>query len=242
MTVIDTVTIPARFNGPPQSGNGGYSAGRAAAYLTEPVSVSLRAPPPLDKPMEVRRGGDGTVEFFSGDACVLHAAPSALAVEPPPAPSFSAAEDAMLAFPSVEDHPFPTCFVCGHHRHEGDGLCIYSGKNPESFGVAAVWRPHPAFADDRGVVRPEIVWAAMDCPSGFAMTATENPCLLGRMTASIARLPEVGEPTRIRGWRLSVDGRKQTTASAIYDEDGAVIAKCETLWIQLRSKTPPPAA
>ena len=44
----DSVTIPARFNGPLDSGNGGYSAGALAALLDGAAEVSLRRPVPLD--------------------------------------------------------------------------------------------------------------------------------------------------------------------------------------------------
>jgi hypothetical protein len=44
--VSDSVTIPARFNGPHESGNGGYSAGALAAFLDGAAEVSLRRPVP----------------------------------------------------------------------------------------------------------------------------------------------------------------------------------------------------
>jgi hypothetical protein len=51
-----TLTIPARFNGPPSSANGGYTCGLVAGLVgTEVASVSLRAPPPLERPLAVRR-------------------------------------------------------------------------------------------------------------------------------------------------------------------------------------------
>ena len=47
--MTDTLSIPAFFNGPPESGNGGYTCGRVAELVdAEVVEVSLRSPPPLD--------------------------------------------------------------------------------------------------------------------------------------------------------------------------------------------------
>ena len=50
-----TITIPGGFNGPDGSGNGGYSAGLLAERLTRvggtAVQVTLRTPPPLDRPL-----------------------------------------------------------------------------------------------------------------------------------------------------------------------------------------------
>jgi hypothetical protein len=49
------VTIPAQFNGPDHSGNGGYVAGMIAQQVdldgTGPVTSTLRIPPPLDVPL-----------------------------------------------------------------------------------------------------------------------------------------------------------------------------------------------
>ena len=44
-----SLSIPARFNGPPASGNGGYSCGVLAACVAGPARVRLHAPPPLDR-------------------------------------------------------------------------------------------------------------------------------------------------------------------------------------------------
>jgi len=43
----DSLFIPPRFCGPSGSDNGGYACGRIAAYLSGPVTVTLRRPPPL---------------------------------------------------------------------------------------------------------------------------------------------------------------------------------------------------
>jgi hypothetical protein len=48
--VTEALTIPARFNGPPGSGHGAYSAGLLAGRLgAEEVELSLRAPLPLER-------------------------------------------------------------------------------------------------------------------------------------------------------------------------------------------------
>jgi hypothetical protein len=65
---VTTVSVPARFNGPPASGQGGYSSGVLTAHLAGPAAVLLRRPIPLDQELEVRvekddakRVADGTV-------------------------------------------------------------------------------------------------------------------------------------------------------------------------------------
>ena len=59
-----TLIVPARFNGPPGSANGGYFSGRLAACLLAvsggsappaAITVTLRKPPPLEEPMDLVR-------------------------------------------------------------------------------------------------------------------------------------------------------------------------------------------
>ena len=50
--MMAVVSIPSRFNGPPLSGNGGYSCGVLAAFIDGPAQVRLHVPPPLDNMSE----------------------------------------------------------------------------------------------------------------------------------------------------------------------------------------------
>ena len=56
----DTVVIPSRYRGPPQSGNGGYVSGVFAELLPrhpdKAPEITLRSPIPLDRTMIVKRG------------------------------------------------------------------------------------------------------------------------------------------------------------------------------------------
>ena len=53
--------IASRFNGPPNSGNGGYSCGVLAAFIDGPASIRLHVPPPLDAPLHVECTDAGDV-------------------------------------------------------------------------------------------------------------------------------------------------------------------------------------
>src|SRR5215469_940539 len=61
--MTDSLVIPSRFCGPTGSGNGGYVCGRIAAYLDDPVTVTLRRPPPLDTPMAVERDSISSIRI-----------------------------------------------------------------------------------------------------------------------------------------------------------------------------------
>src|SRR5690348_5360283 len=80
-----SLVIPARFCGPPGSGNGGYVCGRIAGYLGGPVTVTLRRPPPLGTAMAVDRDGDGSVRVRHGGTLIAEAdrAPGSPAPEAP---------------------------------------------------------------------------------------------------------------------------------------------------------------
>ena len=67
--MAESLTIPAHCNGPPGSGQGGYTCGVVAALVDgDSVRVSLRAPPPLERPLTVERGDGLTV--LDGDTVV----------------------------------------------------------------------------------------------------------------------------------------------------------------------------
>lgn len=233
MIVPGSLTIARRFNGPPDSGNGGYSAGLAAAFLEGPASVELRAPPPLDTPLEIVAADEG-VDVRQGETLVMRARPGAPTLKAPSAPSLAAARLGRSTYPAAEVHGLPTCFVCGPSRQPGDGLCIFAGPVEGFDGVADVWTPDDSLADEEGRVRPEFLWAALDCPSAFAITGNDTLMLLGRICARIDARPAPGEELIITGWHDRSEGRKHFTGSALYSARGDLLAKADTLWIELK--------
>ena len=61
-----TMTIPRRFCGPPNSANGGYVCGMLARHIPGAAEVTLRAPPPLEKPLDTIAKDDGIWELRDG--------------------------------------------------------------------------------------------------------------------------------------------------------------------------------
>lgn len=229
-----TLTIPARFNGPPDSGNGGYGCGAVASLLDTPAVVELRAPIPLDTPLEVSGTDDG-VEVHHRDALVARARPApAVELTPPSTVGLASASEAVDDYAGFVDHAFPTCFVCGPDRPAGDGLRIFPGPVPGAGVVAAPWTPDPSLATDDGRVRPELVWAALDCPSGFAVFDGRVAVLARMQVRRYADVP-VGEPVVVLAWRRGEEGRKLGAASAVQHPDGRVLAVADALWIELRA-------
>lgn len=231
----DPLVVPARFNGPPGSANGGYLAGRLAAYLEAPaVQVTLRQPPPLDAAMDVVVTEDGVRATFGG-ALVAEAALSALDVDPIDPVSFAMAAELAGTYAGLQNHPFPTCFVCGSDRDVPDGLALRPGRladRPDT--TASAWRPDASLVPDGSSTVPaEMVWAALDCPGGWAVDLVGRPAVLGRMTAQVDALPEVGDACVVMGRVLGQEGRKSFSASTLYDGDGRVLGRAHAVWIEV---------
>lgn len=227
--------IPSRFNGPPNSGNGGYSCGVLAAFIDGPARVRLHVPPPLDTPMSVLENAPGAVEMHAGDVHVGSAWAAPLELETPAAPTVEQAEEARSRYACYEGHVFPSCFVCGPGRPLHDGLELFPGPVDDWSLLASSWRPASDLCDVEGFVRPEIVWAALDCPGYFAcMGPNPKPAVLGELCAELNTAVPGGEDLVVYAWHLGEQGRKLYAGSALADRRGKVLARARATWILLR--------
>jgi hypothetical protein len=220
---VTGVVIPARFNGPPGSGHGGYSAGLVAAALGPSATVRLAAPPPLETEMTIEDTDYG-VRLMAGDTLVAEARPGRPAIDVPSPLDVTAAKRATESFVGRHDHPFPTCFGCGPEHP--DGLRIFPGPAGDDGLLAAPWTP---LDDD-----PAFVWAALDCPSGFACIPPGSPSVLATITAEVEAPVHPGETYVVTAWPISHDGRKHRGGAAIHDASGTRVAVADTLWITPR--------
>lgn len=200
------------------------------------ASVSLRRPPPLDRPLEVRRDG-ATVTVLDGEDVVAQGAPAQLSLDVPEPVSPAAARAARARHPWKDRHPFPTCFGCGTQRDRAEAIATLLGPVEGRDDVFAdTWVPQGEFADAAGRVTPRFVWAALDCPTGAAAVEPDTgPHVLANLTADPAIAPvRAGEEHVVMAWLRGRDGRKSRGASAILTADGGVCAVAEGLWIRLR--------
>src|SRR5262249_43882392 len=101
--VLDTVTISSRFNGPPESGNGGYTCGLLAQYLQGDVEVTLRVPPPLERSLAVVKTELG-VELRDGEVVVAQAKQVSLQVDVPAPPNLDDAKQAAAHYVGFHSH------------------------------------------------------------------------------------------------------------------------------------------
>ncbi|TDC01124.1 hypothetical protein E1091_03505 [Micromonospora fluostatini] len=229
--------IERRYVGPPDSGNGGWSAARfAAAVGGEPVDgeaiggdaagsgggaveVTLRRPVPVETPLTAVGG-----EIH--DPAGLVVAEVRPAVEPPPVVEPvdpAVARAASAAYPGLLHHPFPGCYVCGPAHP--DGLRIYPGRLPDGRTAAPFLVP----AD----VSVATVWAALDCPGGWTVLGPGRPYVLGRITARVTALPRPGDECVVTGRAGDVAGRKAQVYSSLYGPTGTLLGHARATWIAL---------
>jgi hypothetical protein len=244
---VATFSVPSRFNGPPASGQGGYSSAMLAAHLEGPAAVSLRRPIPLDEELEVRvekgdatRAENGTQGIVDGTVARAFDAAGELIAEAVPAPSLAAwdapsvsrkaAHRAKKCFTAPADGAFDHCFVCGRARHDGFG--VLTGPVEGTDLVAAPWTPPEWSGDSGGEVLPEFLWATLDCPGYFAIHGTDLMlAFLARQQTEVHTPVCVGVEYVVVGRPLERDGRKGFAATAILDADGELLAQSEQLLI-----------
>lgn len=126
--------------------------------------------------------------------------------------------------------------MCGPARAPGDGLRIFPGPVAGRDLVAAPWTPDASLADGRGAVRPEFLWAALDCPGGWAAIVADGggaPMLLGELAAHVLGAVRPGEPCVVMGWALGGEGRKRLAGAALLGADGAARAVAHATWVTI---------
>jgi hypothetical protein len=216
------ITLSRHYRGPLMSANGGYACGRLAAFVdADEVEVTLRLPPPLERPLDVERNGDG-VRLLDGDTLVAEAQPARVEIESPAPVSVDEAEAARERHVRDWSPDFRECYVCGVRE---DGLEI-------RVGLVAGREPLHASPIALRESGAEFVWAAIDCPGAYAVGAEgRGDIVLGRMTARVLRVPEVGEQCVVTSWPLGEDGRKLFAGTALFAEDGEPLALARQTWI-----------
>jgi len=235
---MEQTIIPAQFNGPERSGNGGYVCGMIADRLSGDSGVrtsSLRTPPPLDLPLTWEAGEDSVSLIEPPSTVVGTAVPGEFTADVLPCPTPEQAENGLAAYPGFHNHPFDRCFTCGTKREPGDGLRLFTGPIGDS-KVAAPWTAHENFGGPDGRINVPVMWAALDCPGGWAADFAKQPMVLGRMTSEVLRRPLVGEPCLSVGGLQRTEGRKFFTNTALYTVEGELLGRAEQIWISIDLK------
>ncbi len=238
------IRVARHYEGPPGTTNGGWACGLVAGLLTGPdasfgpaVEVTLRAPVPLETPVQTEVTGDSA--FLTGpDATVLArarllTADETAALAPPP-PFVPPAEAERAGAPDVcLQTPFPTCYVCGDERDGGLRITVGpvagDGRVTGNPRAAGVWVPPQTLGD----LPTRYVWAALDCPTGLVHLTDGGKALLGRLTMTMHRTPVTGEPLVVVAAATGVDRRKRFATAALYTPHGDLVANSVAVWITI---------
>ena len=228
------IIIDGQFNGPPESGNGGYVAGLVADLISEgpdTFEIALKAPPPMDTPLTAQTGENGALQLMDGETLLVEGRLKDdwsldLPEFAPPGPE--------RATRGSNELGFDNCFVCGSNRTQGDGLCLFSAKKEDpSNQWSAPLIVDPAFCDEKGFFRRRFVVCALDCP-GYAAVGEGELAVLARFVFSVTGTLKAGDEARVHAWPISVSGRKRIAGTAIIAPSGDVIARAEALWITIK--------
>lgn len=238
MSIQNKVVIDSKYNGPANSGNGGYVAGLLASYT--PFScpeVMLLKPPPLNEQLELHEN-EGEWILKSETRIIAKAKESNFDLEVPVKPSMADAVLCESRYPGFDRHVFPECFVCGPQRGEHDGLRLFTGISGTEDYVAAPFRTFDALYDDQGILKTEIIWAALDCPGAYAITqiAEEKMMVLGKLSVKLVNPVDREEKLIVAGWYKGADGKKNYAGTALYNSDGDVKAIGNAIWIEVDPK------
>lgn len=224
------IVIDERFQGFSDTALGGYVAGLLAAEFSGPLEISLRGIVRMGRPLRVELRSPGSVVLSEDGTTLAEGGPAELGMQVPSPVAVEEAETASGAYPGFDFHLFPGCFCCGPDRASGDGLRIFPGPVPgRDRLVAAPWIPDSSLAGGDGRVRPEFVWAALDCPQlwslivGSPQDSTER-VVTAAMATRIDGAVMPGRPHVVMAWPMDRVGRSLFAGGAVATTHGEVIA------------------
>jgi hypothetical protein len=220
-----SITIDRRFRGPPNSGNGGYVCGILARNIAGAAEVTLRAPPPLEVELSVVAVGVELWELRQGTAS-HHAR-----CEPAGKGDLRRGRRGRKAYEqAARTSPVD---VLRMRTRPGAGRRFAHFR-----GLAAPWTPDPSLVAADGLVAPEFVWSALDCPTGYVSQYDREiggfnilPILLGRLSARIDGRPRPGERCVVTSWQTGSEGRHLIAESALFGEEENLLAIGRAVWI-----------
>jgi hypothetical protein len=151
-----------------------------------------------------------------------------------PAVSLTEAREARARYDAPLDGEFGHCFVCGRSR--ADGFHLFTGPVAGTDLVASPWTPPAWAAGEDGIVRPEFVWAALDCPGFFALHGSYmRIAYLARQQVEVLAPTHADVEYVVVGRPLERSGRKGIARTAVLDRDGTVLAQGECLLVVPRT-------
>jgi hypothetical protein len=237
MTSGQTITVGPWFQGPTDSGQGGWTAHRLASAIDEPVTVAIKRPIPLEVDLTMTPVDNGwhLVDPNEPDQPVLVATPWTPDYADTEPVSLADAADARTRFPLHDDHPVPVCFSCGANP---DSMQVHSG--PLAGGRWATDWTVPEWAVDAdGVVDEGALWAAIDCAQAWyaGNAGGRRHAVTVQLAVEVLAPLEAGATYALVAWNgtypESWDGRKRGAGGAVFANDGTCVARSSSFWIAI---------
>ncbi|MFI9508454.1 PaaI family thioesterase [Nocardia sp. NPDC052566] len=237
MIQVSEISIPDYVHGFPDVAFGGYVAGLLAKRSGAPrVRVDFRAKVPVGEPIVLASPRSGAHTLTGADGTLLaEASPAVLRIDPPPVPSWADAHDAAAAQLPSGSRRVTDCYGCGTACAPGRGLLLHPCAAADRELTVAAWSPHPALAGADGQLPPEVVWAALDCPGGWAAITWQGMrpgSVTAALTATQLRPVLAGAQYISYAWPIHREGRKFTVGVGLATASGELCALAEALWIQ----------
>lgn len=227
-----SLRVPGRFEGAPGRAQGGYAGG----LLDDgrPRRVWFRSAIPLDTDLDVDLDvdtGDEATTVTNDGAIVIESHPVEPLTDPLAAVSM---EEAIAGRARAETAGFPdmtaACYSCG--TREGT-LRTHPGR-VANVDLWAAPMFYPEWAATDGSVDPPHIWAVVDCAQGYAVafgSPAPRLAVTGWITVDVRSSIEPGRPAIVVASAEPWEGRKRAARSALWTEDGTLVALSESLWI-----------
>ena len=230
-----SIRIGQWFQGPTDSGQGGWTAHRLQTAIGQPVSVAIRRPIPLETDLEVVEVVDAwhLIDPADPEQPVLIATAASANFASTDAVSLADAQQARTRFPLHEDHPVPVCFSCGA---QPDSMQVHSGDLPDG-RWATDWRVPDWAVDDAGEVDEGALWAAIDCAQAWYAGNADGRkhCVTVQLEVALNEPLEPGATYVLVAWEGTYprewDGRKRGAGAAAFTIDGRCVAHSSSFWI-----------
>ncbi|TGM34002.1 hypothetical protein EHQ92_17870 [Leptospira biflexa] len=241
---LESTEINEKYCGPPMSGNGGYIAGIIANQIQNNAAVvKIKAPAPLNQTLFFSNDFESSrIKLIIKESNILIAEGQEdkdfyLDVPEFNAKSIEEIRNPIQAYLGFKKHPFSTCFVCGTERKAKDGMRIFPAKISDQSKFnhlhGSFWNPWKELGDSRGKIFNEIVWAALDCPGGFAVSFLDpRMIVLVKLRARLMNSVFADTTYAIQAWEISRNRRQRIAGTAIYQlGDFKCVAYSEAIWM-----------
>jgi len=233
---MTTICVPTERQGQTGLGQGGYTAHEFAQAIGEPVTIALKSPIPLETDLDVVIQNDcwHLLDPAAPETIILEARTWAADCADTDAVTIEQAESARANFGLTrETHPAPHCLSCGIGERS---LHVHAG--PLGDGRYATPFRLPAWSNTDAGIDTSLLWMAMDCSCGWYISGTTDqsrPAVTVQFAVDVRGeiLPDTDYA--LVAWNGDYapdwDGRKRGAAAALFDADGACVARSRSFWV-----------